>query len=89
MAKEGISVTNLMAAQMIVPVDDFTRPDGCIRALFATVAFVMAHDSPNMRFIGAHLQISNCMQEKGCGGYDKNKAIAVLYYHNIDLSSKV
>ena len=64
-------------------IQSFTKPDGTLRLVFATVAFSMGLDSPNVRRI-VHWSPPNDLdmyvQETGRAGRDGEDAIAVLYY---------
>ena len=54
-------------------VESFTKPDGVIRVVVATIAFGMGLDSPNVRAIihwGTPSDISTYVQETGRGGRD-------------------
>jgi len=71
---------------------DFTDPCGFIRVIFATVAFGMGIDSPNIRKIihwGPPSDIELYFQETGRAGRDHNKAQAIFYYRKRDLSGKI
>ena len=73
-------------------VADFTNPDGFIRVVIATVAFGMGLDSPNIRKVihwGPPTDVELYVQETGRAGRDKQKAYAILYFHNKDLSINV
>ena len=69
----------------------FTNPDGILRVVFATVAFAMGLDSPNIRKVihwRAPHDIEGYVQESGRGGRDGKPMVAVLYYSNRDLCGK-
>ena len=64
-------------------VESFTKPDGVIRVVVATIAFGMGLDSPNVRAIihwGTPSDISSYVQETGRGGRDNYLSKAILYY---------
>jgi len=72
---------------------DFTKPDGFIRIVFATVAFGMGLDSPNIRKI-IHCpplltDIELYVQKTGRAGRDKQKVHYILYYQKKDLFSNM
>ena len=84
---------SLMPVQMHQPkpkiIEDFTKPDGAIRVVFATVAFAMGLDSPNIRQIihwGPPTDVELYVQETGRAGRDGQYSKAVLYYNNHDIS---
>ena len=70
-------------------IEDFTQPDGYIRIVFATVAFAMGLDSPNIRKIihwGPPTDTELYVQETGRAGRDGNYSKAILYYSSRDIS---
>ena len=73
--------TSLVRRQNIVR--SFTEPDGTLRLVFATVAFSMGLDSPNVRRI-VHWSptddLDKCIQESDRAGRNGEDAVAVLYY---------
>lgn len=68
-------------------IQSFTKPDGTLRLVFATVAFSMGLDSPNVRRI-VHWSPPNDLdmyvQETGRAERDGEDAVAVLYYSDIE-----
>lgn len=63
-------------------ISSFTQRDGILRVAFATTAFAMGLDSPNICYI-IHKppnDIEEYVQENGRGGRDGKSAVAVLYY---------
>ena len=75
-------------------IKDFTNPEGIIRIVFATVAFAMGLDSPNIRHVihwGPPTDSELYVQETGRAGRDGKFSKAVLYYnrHDISMSSHV
>ena len=70
-------------------IEEFTKPDGSIRVVFATVAFAMGLDSPNIRQIihwGPPTDAELYVQETGRAGRDGQYSEAVLYFDNHDIS---
>ena len=70
-------------------IEDFTNPDGTIRVVFATVAFAMGLDAPNIRQIihwGPPTDAELYVQETGRAGRDRQYSKAFLYYNNRDIS---
>ncbi len=72
-------------------ISSFTNPDGVMRVVFATIAFAMGLDSPNIRKV-IHWKppndIEGYVQESGRGGRDGESTVAVLYYRKRDESSE-
>ena len=68
-------------------ITSFTKPDGNLRLVFATVAFSMRLDSPNIRHI-IHWNVPSDLeiyvQESGRDERDGQDAVAVLYYSGRD-----
>ena len=61
----------------------FTKPSGTLRLVFATVAFSMGLDSPNVRRIihwSPPDDFDMYIQKSGRAGQDGVDAVAVLYY---------
>lgn len=70
-------------------IEDFTCPHGNIRIVFATVAFAMGLDSPNIRKVihwGPPSDTELYVQETGRAGRDGQYSKAVLYYNSRDIS---
>lgn len=70
-------------------IEDFTKPDGTIRVVFATVAFAMGLDSPDIRKVihwGPPTDAELYVQETGRAGRDGLCSKAVLYYNHHDIS---
>ena len=60
----------------------FTKPDGELRTVVATVAFSMGLDAPNIRKIihwGPPGDLEMYLQQTGRGGRDGEQCVAVLY----------
>lgn len=73
--------TSLEVRQNILK--SFTEPEGNVRLIFATVAFAMGLDAPNVRRIihwSPPDDIEMYMQESGRGGRDQKPSMAILYY---------
>jgi len=71
--------------------ESFTKPDGKIRFLVATVAFGMGVNAPNIHCSihwGCSNSIDAYMQESGRCGHDGELSHAILYYSNRQLSRK-
>ncbi|CAC5405749.1 recQ [Mytilus coruscus] len=71
-------------------VDDMAKVNGNISLLFATEAYGMGADAPNIRRIihyGPPTSIETYMQEIGRAGRDGLQSEAVLYFNNNDLGS--
>jgi len=69
----------------------FTKADGELRAVIATVAFSMGLDSPNIRKIihwGPPGDLEMYLQQTGRGGRDGEQCVAILYYCPKDLQSE-
>ena len=70
----------------------FTKPDGELRTVVATVAFSMGLDAPNIRKIihwGPPGDLEMYLQQTGCGGRDGEQYVAVLYFSSKDLDSDI
>ena len=68
----------------------FTKPNGIIRVVVATVAFGMGLDSPNVRSVihwGAPEDIDMYVQETGRGGRDGLLCCAILYSNKHSIST--
>ena len=75
--------TSLEVRQNIL--SSFTQVDGNVRLIFATVAFAMGLDAPDVRRIihwSPPDDIEMYIQESGRGGRDGKPSIAVLYVNN-------
>ena len=78
--------TSLEVRQNILK--SFTEPEGNVRLIFATVAFAMGLDAPNVRRIihwSPPDDIEMYIQESGRGGRDRKPSVAVLYYDEKNL----
>ena len=72
-------------------VTSFTDPNGTIRAVFATIAFAMGLDSPNIRHVmhwGPPADIETYIQEVGRSGRDGKPATAILFYIPVDFRGR-
>ncbi len=68
-------------------VQSFTDPSGVVRVVFATIAFAMGLDSPNIRNIlhwGPPRDTETYLQEIGRAARDGKPAVAVLFYKSTD-----
>lgn len=75
--------TSLEVRQNIL--SSFTQVDGNVRLIFATIAFAMGLDAPDVRRIihwSPPDDIEMYIQESGRGGRDGKPSIAVLYVNN-------
>ena len=75
--------TSLEVRQNIL--SSFTLVDGNVRLVFATIAFAMGLDAPDVRRIihwSPPNDIEMYIQESGRGGRDGKPSIAVLYVNN-------
>jgi ATP-dependent DNA helicase RecQ len=73
-------------------IESFTHPNGSLRLIFATVAFAMGLDAPNVREVvhwGPPDDIEMYVQETGRAGRDGASASATLYYNNRDISNAI
>lgn len=71
-------------------IEQFTKPDSCLRVVVATIAFGMGLDCPNVRKVihwGVPEDIESYIQESGRAGRDEKQALAILYYGALDMSS--
>lgn len=69
--------------------DEFTKPDGSLRIVVATIAFGMGLDAPNVRCVihwGPSRTIEAYVQESGRCGRDGQGAMAQLFYIGSDFS---
>ena len=69
-------------------ISSFTNPEGVLRLVFATTAFGMGIDSPNIRRVihwSPPNDIEMYVQESGRGGRDNERAVAIMYYSEHDL----
>ena len=65
-------------------IESFTKADGAVRVVVATVAFGMGLDSPNVSSVvhwGVPHDMDMYVQETGRGRRDGNLSNAVLYYN--------
>ena len=72
-------------------VKSFTETNGTIRTVFATIAFAMRLDSPNIRHImhwGPPVNIETYLQEVGRSGRDGKSATAILFYQPTDFRGR-
>ena len=72
-------------------VSSFTEPDGTVQVVFATIAFAMGLDSPNIRHIvhwGPPADIETYLQEVGRSGRDGRSATAILFYQPTDFRGR-
>ena len=68
-------------------INEFSKPDGTVRVIIATIAFGMGLDCPNVRQIfhwGASNDIESYIQETGRSGRDGFTSNAVLFYSKSD-----
>ncbi len=71
--------------------ESFTQKNGNLRVVFATTAFSMGLDSPDIRSIyhwGPPSDFESYLQETGRGGRDGDPCVAVLYVGEADLRSE-
>ncbi len=69
--------------------EEFPKQDSCIRILFATIAFGMGVDIPDIRQVvhfGCARNLEAYAQETGRGGRDGKPAEAITLYHSQNLS---
>ena len=72
-------------------VKSFTDPEGTVRSVFATIAFAMGLDSPNIRHVmhwGPPADIETYIQEVGRSGRDGRLATAILFYQPTDFRGR-
>lgn len=72
-------------------VKSFTETNGTIQTVFATIAFAMGLDSPNIRHImhwGPPVDIKTYIQEVGRSGRDGKSATAILFYQPTDFRGR-
>lgn len=70
----------------------FTKADGELRTVVATVAFSMGLDAPNIRKIihwGPPGDLEMYLQQTGRGGRDGQQCAALLYFSSKDLDSDI
>ena len=68
--------------------ETFTDEDGILQLVFATTAFSMGLDSPNIHFVshwGPPFDLANYIQESCRGGRDGKTCLAVLYFSNANM----
>ena len=66
-------------------VDSFSKEDGCVRVLFATIAFGMGIDAKRVAsviHVGPSKNIESYVQESGRCGRDGKQSRAILLYNN-------
>jgi len=62
-------------------INSFTKEDGDLRAVVATVAFSMGLDSPNIRKVlhwGSPADLEMYLQQTGCGGHDGEHCTTII-----------
>lgn len=70
--------------------ENFRKNDSKLRVVFATNAFEMGVNVPDIQKIlhwGASRSVQGFMQESGRAGRDNNFAVSVVYYHPVDISA--
>ena len=66
-------------------IDSFSKEDGCVRVLFATIAFGMGIDAKRVAsviHVGPSKNIESYVQESGRCGRDGKQSRAILLYNN-------
>ncbi|KAK3107748.1 hypothetical protein FSP39_021354 [Pinctada imbricata] len=72
-------------------VQEMGHPSSKLKLLFATEAYSMGTDAPNIRrivHIGPPSSLDTYMQEVGRGGHDGEDCDALLYYNASDIGKK-
>ena len=66
-------------------IDSFPKKDGCVRVLFATIAFGMGIDAKGVTsviHVGPSKNVESYVQESGRCGRDGEQSRAILLYNN-------